>query len=161
MTPSSRAPSKPNYAFRVEADETGGYAIVFPDLPGCMTQVEDVAEIGPAAEEIKTLWLETARDHGMPIPPPTAPASYSGKFVVRVPRSLHRYLAESAAREGVSLNQYVATLLARNDALARVERLVTDAGRGAATAPSDTGDETRAASRRRGTLSVVRSKPSS
>ena len=31
---------------------------------------------------------------------------YSGKFVVRVPKSLHRSLAAAAEREGVSLNQY-------------------------------------------------------
>jgi hypothetical protein len=36
----------------------------------------------------------------------------SGRFVVRIPRGLHAELARQARDEGVSLNQYVATLLA-------------------------------------------------
>jgi hypothetical protein len=36
----------------------------------------------------------------------------SGRFVVRIPRGLHAELARQARNEGVSLNQYVATLLA-------------------------------------------------
>jgi hypothetical protein len=58
----------------------------------------------------------------MEIPEPSYPEEYSGKFNLRIPRSLHRQLAESAERDGVSLNQYVAALLARGDAQAQVER---------------------------------------
>jgi predicted HicB family RNase H-like nuclease len=36
----------------------------------------------------------------------------SGKFAVRMPRSLHRKLSEEARREGVSLNQFVTMALA-------------------------------------------------
>lgn len=38
---------------------------------------------------------------------------YSGKFLVRVPKSLHKRLAEEAALEGVSLNQYALYKLSR------------------------------------------------
>ena len=38
-------------------------------------------------------------------------AEYSGKFVVRVPKSLHAALAAEAAVEGVSLNQLVVAKL--------------------------------------------------
>ena len=38
---------------------------------------------------------------------------FSGKVVLRIPRSLHRSLKEAADREGVSLNQYVLYKLAR------------------------------------------------
>ena len=38
---------------------------------------------------------------------------YSGRFVIRVPRSLHRSLKLAADSEGVSLNQYVLYKLAR------------------------------------------------
>lgn len=110
------------YPFRVIADPEGGYVIVFPDLPGCMTQVDRVDEIGPMAEDARQGWIETAYERGMEIPPPSYPEEYSGKFNLRIPRSLHRRLAESAEREGVSLNQHVATLLAARDADARVER---------------------------------------
>lgn len=114
------------YPYRVEPDEEGGYVVVYPDLPGCMTQVEDAAEIGPMAEEIRELWLETAHAHGMPVPPASPTPSYSGKLVMQVPRTLHRDLAESAARENVSLDEYVAMLLARRDSLARVEQRLAE-----------------------------------
>ncbi|HXT04816.1 MAG TPA: toxin-antitoxin system HicB family antitoxin, partial [Casimicrobiaceae bacterium] len=38
---------------------------------------------------------------------------YSGKFVVRVPRSVHARLARKAKQEGVSLNQLVSSVLSR------------------------------------------------
>lgn len=117
------------YPFTAVAETEGGYFVKFPDLPGCMTQVERPEEIGPMADEIRELWLETAYDHGAEIPLPSEPAEYSGKFVLRVPRSLHRTLAESAERDGVSLNQYLATLLARGDAQARVEARLDALGR--------------------------------
>lgn len=109
------------YPFTVHADREGGYVIEFPDLPGCMTQVERIDEIGSAAEEIRTLWIETEYEEGEDIPLPSYREQYSGKFNLRLPRSLHRILAEEAEREGVSLNQYVGQLLARRDAQARIE----------------------------------------
>ena len=38
---------------------------------------------------------------------------YSGKLVLRIPRSLHKELKEAAMEEGVSLNQYMLYKLAR------------------------------------------------
>jgi antitoxin HicB len=43
----------------------------------------------------------------------TALAGFSGKFIVRIPRSLHRDLVRRAAEEGVSLNQFATVALAR------------------------------------------------
>lgn len=110
------------YPFNVVAESDGGYFVSFPDLPGCMTQVARIEEIGAAADEVRELWLETVYEQGQDIPEPSYRAGYSGKFVLRLPRSLHRTLAESAEREGVSLNQYATSLLARGDALAVLER---------------------------------------
>jgi antitoxin HicB len=110
------------YPFNVIADEEGGYVVVFPDLPGCLTQVERIEEIPAAATEARELWIETEYENGAEIPLPSYPEEYSGKFNLRIPKSLHRRLAESAEREGVSLNQYVLSLLQREDTLARVEQ---------------------------------------
>jgi predicted RNase H-like HicB family nuclease len=110
-----------DYSLDVIADPDGGYVLAYPDLPGCMTQVETIDEVPAAAKEIRELWIETQFEDGYPIPLPSYPDEYSGKFVLRIGKSLHRRLAESAKREGVSLNAYAAALLDRNDALARVE----------------------------------------
>ena len=108
-----------NYPFRVDADPDGVYVITFPDLPGCMTQVEDVGEIGAAAEEVRRLWIITEYEDAAEIPLPSYPEEYSGKFNLRLPKSLHRRLAELAEREAVSLNQLVVSFLAAGDAVSR------------------------------------------
>lgn len=109
------------YSLNVLADPEGGYVIVYPDLPGCMSQIDTLDELPQVADEIRKLWIETQYFDGDPIPEPFD-NSYSGRFNVRIPSSLHRRLAEHADREGVSLNQYVVALLERNDAIACVER---------------------------------------
>lgn len=111
------------YSFNAIADPDGGYVIVFPDLPGCMTQVESLDEIPYMAEDVRAGWLETVYDtdpDGIPLP--SYPADCNGEASLRIPKSLHRSLAESAESEGVSLNEYAAMLLAQGDARNRRER---------------------------------------
>ena len=57
-------------------------------------------------------WLEIALEKGNSIHEPRLVEDYSGKFVVQVPKSLHRKLVEEAEKEGVSLNQYINVKLA-------------------------------------------------
>jgi predicted RNase H-like HicB family nuclease len=110
------------YPFVVQADPDGGYVVFYPDLPGCMTQAETLVELPAMAEDARVGWIETEYEQGSDIPEPSYPQSYSGRFNVRLPKSLHRSLADGAEREGVSLNQYVLTLLAQGDSQARIER---------------------------------------
>jgi antitoxin HicB len=100
-----------DYPFQAIADPDGGYVVVFPDLPGCMTVADDLNELATMAADAKVLWNETEYDRGGEIPLPSYPEEYSGKFNLRLPKSLHRRLAEGAARDDVSLNQYVVSLL--------------------------------------------------
>lgn len=111
------------YPFNVIADADGGYVLEFSDLPGCITQVEGAEEIGTMAEEARRLWITTEYEEGEDIPLPSYPETYSGRFNVRLPRSLHRRLVELAAREGVSLNQCLISLLARAEAESRESSL--------------------------------------
>jgi len=99
------------YRFDVIADPDGGYVVVFPDLPGCMTQVETLDELPEMAADAKRIWLQSMLDRGLEIPPPTYPETASGKFLARLPRTLHRALIDRAEEEGVSLNQLVVYLL--------------------------------------------------
>ncbi|MCQ2559676.1 MAG: type II toxin-antitoxin system HicB family antitoxin [Clostridia bacterium] len=57
--------------------------------------------------------LETNLNLGREIPLPITEENYSGKFLIRMPRSLHRRLAIEAKKEGVSLNQYAIYKLSR------------------------------------------------
>ncbi len=109
------------YPMNVIASRDGGYVVVFPDLPGCLTQADTITELPELAEEARTLWIEAEYEDGRDIPLPSYPEEYSGKFVARMPKSLHRRLAEGADRQGVSLNQHVVDLLARGDAQVSTE----------------------------------------
>ena len=105
------------YPIDIIADPDGGYVAVFPDLPGCMTQGETLEEVIYMAKEARELWLECEYDTDPnDIPMPSYPVEYSGRFNVRIPKSLHHLLADAAERDGASLNQYVVMLLARGEA---------------------------------------------
>ena len=52
-------------------------------------------------------YLEVKLENNLPIPLPERTENYSGKFNVRLPKSLHQRLAIQAEEEGVSLNQLV------------------------------------------------------
>jgi hypothetical protein len=62
-------------------------------------------------EEAKALWIETALAAGYQIPVPQEEPAYSGRFVLRLPKSLHETAAVSADREGTSLNSYLLHLV--------------------------------------------------
>lgn len=49
---------------------------------------------------------------------------YSGRFLVRIPVSLHRTLAEQAISDRISLNQYVLFILSRGASLRQFERFL-------------------------------------
>ena len=70
-----------------------------------------------ADREARQAELEAALEDGYPIAEPDSLENYSGQFKLRIPRSLHKSLAEHARREGVSMNQYCVYLLSRNDAV--------------------------------------------
>lgn len=92
-------------------DPEGGYVAQIKDLPGCLTQGETLEETVANLNEARELWIETAYEAGDDIPLPSSNDSYSGKLLLRMPKSLHRRLAETSEQEGVSLNQYIVSLL--------------------------------------------------
>lgn len=72
------------------------------------------------AEDARREWTIAALEEGLEIPLPHSLDDYSGQFKLRIPRSLHKQLAERSKREGISMNQYCLYLLSRNDALERL-----------------------------------------
>ena len=61
--------------------------------------------------------IQTALEEGIEIYEPDSLENYSGQFKLRIPRSLHRSLAEHSQREGISMNQYCVYLLSKNDVM--------------------------------------------
>ena len=101
------------YPFEVKQlarEDGGGFLVTFPDLPGCMADGETILEAITNAMDAEASWLATARAFGDPLP--AVSQSYSGKWVQRVPKSVHARLASLARREGVSINSLVASFIA-------------------------------------------------
>ena len=69
------------------------------------------------AEDAKREWIRAALEEGIEIYEPDSLENYSGQFKLRIPRSLHRSLAEHSQREGISMNQYCVYLLSKNDVM--------------------------------------------
>ena len=101
----------------VEDKDEGGFVVSFPDLPGCITCGETIESAIVNAEDAQRVWFEAALEDGITIQEPDSLENYSGQFKLRMPRSLHRLLAEHSRREGISMNQYCVYLLSRNDAV--------------------------------------------
>ncbi len=102
----------------LSAEEGGGFLITFPDIPGCMSDGETEAKAVKNGRDAFVAVVSALHDMGREIPAPsfspddaTAP-SVSGKFVARVPKSIHAKLASRAKTEGVSLNTLVLTFIA-------------------------------------------------
>ena len=104
----------PEYSFEVRpltAEEGGGFFISYPDFNECVSDgatVEEAIANGKLAVKETIAALKAA---GLPIPAPTAGKAASGKFVARVPKTVHAKLSSRARSEGVSLNTLVVSLL--------------------------------------------------
>jgi len=99
------------------SEDGGGFLITFPDLPGCMSDGETIEEAIHNGRDAFLAWISAQADMGREIPRPSyrVPGTeppMSGKFVQRVPKSLHAKLAVLAKQEGVSLNSLVLTFIA-------------------------------------------------
>jgi antitoxin HicB len=101
------------YTVTLKRDEEGDFIARIKELEGCVADGQDEIEALGNIERVKELWIETALKAGQVIPMPDEDEELpSGKFLTRVPRSLHKALIDVAQREGVSLNQLVTVALA-------------------------------------------------
>ena len=87
-------------------DESGHYFYGrVLELDGCQTTADTLAELYANLNEIMESYIEIKLENNLHIPIPETADKYSGKFVVRLPKTLHQRLAIEANKEGVSLNQ--------------------------------------------------------
>ena len=101
----------PSQITKIDEADGGGFLIEVPMLKGCMSDGETVEEAYNNLEEAKKEWFTYMLENNLAIPEP-AEASYSGRFMVRIPKTLHKIITEQSKREGLSLNQYVSNVLA-------------------------------------------------
>ena len=98
----------------IPEEEGGGFLARLPRFGelGIVGDGDTVEEAISDLEQNKKVRFQRYLDEGLDIPEPErSTEEYSGRFLMRLPKYLHRQLAESAKANGVSLNKYVCTLL--------------------------------------------------
>jgi antitoxin HicB len=93
-----------------EAD--GSFRAEILEFPGCIAVGGTPGAALDAVETAAASWLEGALERGQPIPEPVDNNEFSGRMVVRMPRSLHKKATRVAGRDRVSLNQLVVASIA-------------------------------------------------
>jgi predicted HicB family RNase H-like nuclease len=101
-----------------------GYLGWFPDFGRITIKAfaSTISEVISDLEESKRFLIEDLVKNNLPIPRPSDEEanSYSGQFVLRIPRTLHGKLSDEAKQNGVSLNTYISYLLSERHIQARV-----------------------------------------
>jgi antitoxin HicB len=100
------------YTIELIPEPEGGWFVAVKELPGCMSEGDTPEEAIEMIRDAMRGWLEISLEDGIPIPKPRIEEEYSGRFNLRVGRSLHRKLVEAAEAEGVSLNHFCSEVLA-------------------------------------------------
>ncbi|MCX7611714.1 MAG: type II toxin-antitoxin system HicB family antitoxin [Ignavibacterium sp.] len=119
--------SYPIEIIKIPEDEGGGYSACIPFLGrnAFIADGESIEEAIQNLEIIKEDNFERMLEKGIPIPEPEVQKEeeYSGKFLARVPKELHRELARNANKNGISLNQFVQYIITKGLLLTSFEEI--------------------------------------
>jgi len=91
------------YGRVVLPEPDGTFRAEIIEFPGCIAAGDTAAQALTSLEAVAESWLEATIAKGLRVPEPIESTEYSGKLVVRLPKTLHKKAAHAAAREGVSL----------------------------------------------------------
>lgn len=98
-----------------DKNECGGFFAEIPDLgrnTTCAwgkTEYEALQNLEQVMRSNISMWL----DEGLDIPEPQTTKSYSGSFSLRVAPYIHRFVAESAIEQGISMNALLGLWIAQ------------------------------------------------
>lgn len=99
-----------NYSIKLqkiaESDGETYYRLTIPKLPGVIAYGDTIDEGMKELEEAKKAWFTSCLQRNIKIPEPTK-HHYSGKILLRMPKSLHAALAQEAEEENISLNSLI------------------------------------------------------
>jgi antitoxin HicB len=95
-----------------EESEGGRWVAAAEELPDCTSRGETAEEAIAGLKDAMATWISAALREGRDIPEPRSATSHSGRLLLRMPRTLHAALTKAAARENVSLNQFITDSLA-------------------------------------------------
>jgi antitoxin HicB len=104
------------YTIILKRDDEGDFVCRVEELKGCTAHGKTEIEALGRLKEAQQLWILDCLESGDPVPAPKEEKElpFSGRWVQRVARSLHKALTDRAKREGVSLNHLVSEILAKS-----------------------------------------------
>lgn len=105
-----------DYPFEVRPlaeDDGGSYLVSFPGFAECISDGETIEEALENSRDALKATIAALKAKKLPVPAPNSGGVASGKFVARVPKTVHAQLADLARAEGVSLNTLVLTFIAQ------------------------------------------------
>ncbi len=103
---------KSPYARILIPQEDGTFFAEILEFPGCFAQGTTPEEAFQNLEQVAKSWIESALDQGQAIPQPSTNEGFSGKLILRLPRSIHRRATRMAERDRTSLNQFLVAAIA-------------------------------------------------
>lgn len=111
---------------RVLIPEDEGFSAAIKEFEGCYAYGKSANQALNNLEDVASAWIEAQLEKGEEIPRPLNEETYSGRFALRMSKSLHQQLARFAESEGVSLNQYINSKLSASTGEARLLKLLDD-----------------------------------
>lgn len=114
------------YSFEVinetKSDGTDEFVVIFNDCKNIIGVGETVEDAVEEARGNLDAYLSFCEEEGIELPQPTTinwMETYSGKVTLRMPKALHRDIAEYAKKDGLSLNSVI------NDAIRQYLTIVS------------------------------------
>ncbi len=101
------------YSRVIIPEQDGTFRAEIPEFPGCIATGDTEIEALASLKDVALSWLEVTLAKGQVIPEPMENIEFSGKLVVRLPKSLHKKASHAAERDGTSLNQFIVSSLAQ------------------------------------------------
>jgi predicted HicB family RNase H-like nuclease len=91
----------------VWSEEDGAFIGRVAEFPSLAAHARTLDGALREIKKVVTFVLKDLSESREPIPEPFSKRAYSGKLNLRMPETLHRQLVMEAARQGVSLNQWI------------------------------------------------------
>jgi predicted RNase H-like HicB family nuclease len=95
------------------SDEDGGFIATVPGVRGLSAFGESPPEALSELKIAANAYFQSLKKAGKSMPVFDKVPPFSGQLRLRLPKSLHAELSQGAENEGVSLNTYLISLLAR------------------------------------------------
>ncbi len=99
---------------KLSEEDGGGYLISYTDFNECISDGETIEEAIENGLDALNGLIETLKELNKPIPQPNSKKinTASGKFLIRLPKSLHASLLNQAKLDNISMNTLAVALIA-------------------------------------------------